>query len=99
MDLDEYGSPPGDHFVPLYERLVARYPCITTPKGEDSPWSDGPLINNFGKKHAIIGISYSRVGEALPFVVETATQMGFTVYDAQDEKFHRPVSGSPNPKP
>lgn len=89
-DQDEYGSPPGQHFLPLYEKLTARYPCITQPEGSGSPWSDGPLISNFGKKHAVLGLSSSQVRDALPFVIETATELGFTVFDPQDEKIHRP---------
>ena len=32
--------------------LVTRWPDITDPAGEDSPWADGPLINN-ADGHAI----------------------------------------------
>lgn len=93
-DFDE----PGTHFLALYEKLVAKYPCITTPEGENSPWSDGPLLNNFGQKHAILGISFSRVQDALPFIIQTANEMGFTVFDPQDEKIHRPINWTPSPK-
>ena len=66
----------------LYDRLTARYQCIT--EDSNGPWSDGPLVNNFGQRSATLGISFSRVGEVLPFLVETATAMGFWVLDAQD---------------
>ena len=91
----EYGSPPGDQFLPLYEKLVSIYPCIATPEGENSPWSDGPLKDNFGLKNTVLGMSFSRVDDALPIIVKTATEMGFTVFDAQDGKIHRPVGWAP----
>ena len=94
-ELNEAGEKPGPHFVPLYEKLVGIYPCITTPEGEDSPWSDGPLQGNFGATHTILGISFSKVETALPVILKTATAMGFTVFDAQDEKIHRPAGWSP----
>lgn len=87
-DAREYGTPPSEPMHELYRRLSARYPCIT--ENPDSPWSDGPLINNFGDKLTTIGIISSRIEDTLPFVVETATEMGFTVFDAGDERIHRP---------
>lgn len=73
----------------LHDRLVVRYPCITVD--EDGPWSDGPLINDFGQRMGIIGVVYSRVEEVLPFVIETSLAMGFTVFDGQDDRIHRPA--------
>src|SRR5262245_35632930 len=81
-------EPPSASMEELHRRLTVRYPCITTDP--DGPWSDGPLINNFGQHAATFGISYSRVDEVLPFVVEEATAMGFWVFDAQDEAVHLP---------
>ena len=73
----------------LHDKLVSRYPCITVD--ENGPWSDGPLINDFGKRMGIIGVVYSRVDEVLPFVIETSVGLGFTVFDGQDERIHRPA--------
>jgi hypothetical protein len=87
-DAREYGAAPSDVLAEFYRRLTVRYPCITVDP--DSPWSDGPLINNFGDKVATIGIITPRLPEALPFVIETATDMGLTVFDAGDERIHRP---------
>lgn len=86
-DAREYGSPPSDAMRDLYRRLTARYPCIT--ENPDSPWSDGPLVNNFGDKLTTLGIMSSRLEETLPFVIETATEMGLTVFDAADERIYR----------
>ena len=87
-DAREYGTPPSEPMNELYRRLTARYPCIT--ENPESPWSDGPLINNFGDKLTTIGIVGSQLDETLPFVVDTATGMGFTVFDAGDERIYRP---------
>ena len=87
-DAEPSRDPPSEEMVELHRRLTARYACICDD--ENGPWSDGPLINNFGPGRAILGISYSKVQEVLPFVVETATAMGFHVFDGQDEAIHRP---------
>ena len=89
----EYGAPPSEPLRQLYERLTAKFPCILVDS--DSPWSDGPLINNFGDKLATIGIVVSQMEEALPFVIDTATGMGMTVFDAGDEQIHRPKGWRP----
>lgn len=77
-----------DDVQELYRRLTARYPCIT--ENENGPWSDGPLIEDFGHDLTILGLSFSRVEEVLPFVIATANDLGFPVFDGQDERFHRP---------
>jgi hypothetical protein len=80
---------PSPKMAELHKRLTARFPCICDD--ENGPWSDGPLINDFGQDTATVGIVYSRVGEVVPFVIETATGMGMHVFDGQDEVVHRPV--------
>jgi hypothetical protein len=73
---DDLGSEePSPEMRELHRRLTAVFPCICDDS--DGPWSDGPLINNFGKHAATLGISFSRVEEVLPFVLSTATEMGF----------------------
>lgn len=87
-DAREYGSPPSEPLRRLHDRLTERYPCIM--EDSNSPWSDGPFINDFGDKLATIGIITSRIEDALPFVIETAIEMGMTVFDPGDEQIHRP---------
>ena len=79
----------------LHDVLVARYPCLSSfadgdPDREDSPWADGPLINNFASEMGMLAIKFSRVEEVIPFAVESALALGITVMDAQEEKIHRP---------
>lgn len=79
---------PSPDMVNLHNRLTTRFPCICDdPSG---PWSDGPLINNFGCRATTLGLSFSRAAEVVPFVVETATAMGFWVVDVQEEAVHLP---------
>jgi hypothetical protein len=84
----EFGSPPSERMLALYQKLTARYPCITEDPG--SPWADGPLINDFGERLAAVGFITSGMAQALPFAIETATEMGFTVFDGGNETIHRP---------
>ncbi len=85
----------------LYQRLTAGYPCICSlpdESVEDGVWSDGPLINNFGSKAAVLGVVFSRVDEVLPFLVETANQLGLVVFDEQINKIHREFGASTGTK-
>jgi hypothetical protein len=49
-----------------------------------------PAEDNFGDKLTTIGIVVSQIDETLPFVVDTATEMGFTIFDAGHERIYRP---------
>ena len=80
-------------FRELYEQLTAVYPCICELQDDEvdnGVWSDGPLWNNFGHRAAVIGMVYSRVEEALPFVVSKATALGLTVFDWSGPSIYRP---------
>lgn len=79
-------EPPSERMAELHRRLTARHPCICDDP--DGPWSDGPLINDFGQVIATLGIAFSRVDDVLPFLIETANGMGCWVLDAQDEALH-----------
>ena len=79
-------------FQELHDRLTAAYPCICSlpdDQVDDGVWSDGPLINNFGHRAAVLGISFSRVEEVLPILVKTATDLGLIVFDWQTNLIHR----------
>jgi hypothetical protein len=81
----------------LYDRLTARYPCMcAVPEDEidDTVWSDGPIINNFLHRGAVLGMSYSRVEEVLPFLVETANALRLVVFDWATETVYRPDPGT-----
>ena len=78
----------------LVDWLTARYPCICDlPDDDDSgPWCSGPLRQKSYTRATVFGLVFSRVAEVLPFVIDTATSLGFTVLDWQTGKAHRPAT-------
>lgn len=79
--------------VELHDALTARFPCLCDlpdDQIDEGVWGDGPLINNFGHRAAVLGIVPSRVDEVLPFLVATATRAGMTVFDWATDTIHRP---------
>jgi hypothetical protein len=85
-------------FAKLYEELTHRFPCICDLPDErvdDGVWSDGPLRNNFGREYAQLAMVFSRVDEVLPFLIDSATRLGLTVFDPQTDHIHRPGASSP----
>jgi hypothetical protein len=91
--IDASGEPP-EVFRGLHNRLTRRYPCICTLSDDrvddDGVWSDGPLWNDFGHRAAVLGMVYSRVEEGLPFLVETANDLGLVVFDWAGPSIYRP---------
>jgi hypothetical protein len=91
--IDTKGEVP-QVFRTLHDRLTARYPCICSLPEEnvdEGVWSDGPLWNNFGHRVAVLGMVFSRAGEALPFLVDTANELGLTVFDWAGPSIYRPA--------
>lgn len=89
--IEEGGSMPAV-FRQLHDRLTARYPCLTAvPEDaiDDSVWSDGPLIDNFGHRAAVLGLARGRVDEVLPFLVAAANELGLIVFDWSTATIHR----------
>lgn len=86
------GQPP-EVFRELHSRLTDKYPCICTlsdDEVDDGVWSDGPLWNNFGHRAAVLGMSYLRVEEVLPFLVKTSNDLGLVVFDWGGPTIFRP---------
>lgn len=89
--IDEEGPVP-PVFHELITRLTARYPCICDlpdDQVDDGVWSDGPLRNNAGHKATMLGLVFSQVEEVLPFIIDTANDLGLVVMDGQTEQIHR----------
>ncbi len=81
-------------FQTLHDRLTAKYPCmcsLSDDEIDDAVWSDGPLINNFGHRAAVLGLSYSYVEEVMPFLIKTANELGLVVFDWETQAIHRPA--------
>jgi hypothetical protein len=85
-------GPRAPAFQELHDRLTARYLCMSSlddDEIDDAVWSDGPLINNFGHRAAVLGLSIPHVEEVLPFLIATATGLGLIVFDRQTNTIHR----------
>ncbi len=89
-DIDERPHPT---FIAVHKELTDRFPCICDlPEDEvdEGVWSDGPLLNNFGAREAVIGFTFSAAETLLPFVLGVARNHGLTAFDWQTETVHRP---------
>jgi hypothetical protein len=56
-------QPPTPRIAAYVRALLDRYPDITTEAGEDSPWADGPLINDASGPFLYFTMVYSQDGE------------------------------------
>jgi len=79
---------PNPLFVELAQRLTARHPCITSPETDELDeselaWSDGPLDGRTDAAVYAIGLNSARLDEVLPFVRQTARELGLSVFDDQ----------------
>ncbi len=52
------------------------------------------LINNFGHRAAILGMSYSRVDDVLPFLVKTANDLRLVIFDWATKRVYRAEPGA-----
>ena len=80
-------------YVDFINDLTLKYPDITElsdDEVDDSPWSDGPLINNATPGLCTLGLVWSGYEEAAPFVFETAKKHGLVAYDPQEGIVHFP---------
>ena len=72
---------PTPNIATFVEMLLARWPDLGEPEGEDSPWSDGPMANNAAGGVIHVGVVRSMLDEAERFVVETARTLDLVVVD------------------
>ena len=93
-----YEDKSGAHekLVKLHGVLTKKYPCLCSyddddPDIDNSPWADGPMINNFASKMGMLAIAFSRADEIFPFILENALALDIIVADGQSEKIYRPI--------
>ena len=84
--------------IALHSVLTARYPCLRSyadddPAVDESPWADGPMINNFMNEMGMLAISFSRADEVVPFIIKEANALGISVADGQSGEIFRPGGG------
>lgn len=74
------------------ERLTDRYPCssqLPDDRADDCVWNAPLLPVVTAYRILYLNIAYSKVDEVLPFVIETANDLGLTVFDLQTRLIHR----------
>lgn len=81
-------------FLELIERFKEKFPCICDLSDDEidsiGVWSDGPLSNNVGKNLTRLSLVYSGVEKAMPYLIKTANDNGFVVFDSQEGIVFRP---------
>lgn len=82
-EQEDSATEQGQDFLDLIEKLKVKFPCICylpDDKVDDGIWSDGPLSNNAGKDLTTLGVVFSQVDNAIPFLIKTANDNGFVVF-------------------
>lgn len=75
---------PATPAIAAYVRaLLDRWPDITEEAGEDSPWSDGPLIGDASGSIMYFGMVYRMADETAQYAAELACQSGLVCFDPQ----------------
>ncbi|NPC95976.1 hypothetical protein [Nocardioides sp. zg-DK7169] len=70
--------------------LLQRWPDITEDAGEDSPWADGPLVNNASGDAIHFSLVWSAAEEASAYAARVAGEHGLVCYDPQLEALRTP---------
>jgi len=86
-------EPVSDRIRAYVDALLARWPAITEDDGVDSPWADGPMIDNAFGDCIYFSMVWSRAEEASAFAARTAADHGLVCYDPQAETLRPPVAG------
>jgi hypothetical protein len=80
-------TPPSERIASYVATLLARHPDLTElddEKVDDSPWADGPLINNASGPFIYFAMVTNPAAEdAWSFAVSTARTMGLVCFDPQ----------------
>lgn len=84
---EEGAEEPSPRILAFLRELTARYPDLEDlPENEieDSPWSVSPTDDAVGV-YSYLCLVYSKIEEALPFIVQTAKRHGLVCFDPQQE--------------
>jgi hypothetical protein len=96
LEAGEADSAPTASIGAYVDTLLARWPDITANDGEQSPWADGPLINNAFGDAIYFSMVWSAADEASAFAAQVAESHGLVCYDPQIEAL-RPVAPQAQP--
>ncbi len=56
------------------------------------------MLGNFAHDMGMLAISFSRVDEVVPFIIQEATALGIVVADGQSGELHGPLRAASAPK-
>jgi hypothetical protein len=91
---------PTDAIRSYVEELLARWPDITEEAGEDSPWADGPLIDNATGPLFVFSLVADSLAESIAYCTEVAEHRGIVLYDPEQREIYSPtVIPTPLPEP
>ena len=87
--MSEFQDAPGEAIPPTariadyVSSLLSRWPDIADDNVDDSPWADGPLINNATGPILYFTMRLGRADEVVDHVSRTAANHGLICYDPQ----------------
>jgi hypothetical protein len=85
--------PPHPQLKSLHDALTGKYPCLCDlpdDQIDEAVWCCGPLIDDFSHDIAVVFVAFTRLEDVMPFIVETALDMGCAVFDLQGKMVYRP---------
>lgn len=92
-------EPPTPGITRYVAALLDRWPDITEDDGGDSPWADGPLLNNAFGAAIYFSIVWSKAEEASEYAARLAQQHGLVCYDPQTESLRPAGTTTSRPEP
>ena len=96
MDRMEAAEPPTGRIRAYVSALLDRWPDITEDEGEDSPWADGPMMDNAFGSAIYFSMMWSRAEEASAWAAQLAGEHGLICFDPQTETLRPRPAGNHN---
>jgi hypothetical protein len=82
-DPEQPGEPPTPAIRAYVDALLARWPDLTADDSDESPWADGPLINNAAGPVFCFALTFDSLEDSVPFVAAEARRLGLVCFDPQ----------------
>lgn len=76
-------EPPSLAIAAYVQALLDHWPDITDDVGDESPWSDGPLLGNANGALFYFGMIFSMADEASEYAAQVAAERGLVCFDPQ----------------
>jgi hypothetical protein len=84
-EVEESDAPPTPRIRGYVEALLSRWPDLDDDS-DDSPWGDGPLMDNAVGGTFLFSVLWSRAEEAVAYCAELAAAHGLVCFDPQEER-------------